>query len=311
MVKKIAKQTPATLFNTGAVLSVFARLFKKDGTKTPATLFGTVLTLFALLSGMAKGSKTAATIYGTVANFLSILTGKKPGSKVVTDLYDTLLTVVTFLTNKNTNWANGIVQWITGNRWGEVQITITVSGGVKKLGSDIAAAFKRSAGLASGGIVTADGRVLPFAGGGYISGAAAGLWNSIPKYAHGTLFAAGEAGPEIVGHIGGRTEVLNRSQLAQTMYSAVHSAMQGVTLDANFYNADGEMNGAGMAELMEYFRADGEAMRQQNELLRQQNELLREINDKDLSVDISTADINRAQTRMNRRAGTTIVPVGT
>ena len=52
----------------------------------------------------------------------------------------------------------------------------------------------------------------------------------IPKYAsggspHGTAFIAGENGPEIVGHIGGRTEVLNKSQLASTMYSAVVNGM--------------------------------------------------------------------------------------
>lgn len=58
-----------------------------------------------------------------------------------------------------------------------------------------------------------------------------GVWNDIPQYAsgtskaHGSLFVAGEAGPEVVGHIGGRTEVLNRSQLAATMYSAVTSAL--------------------------------------------------------------------------------------
>lgn len=58
-----------------------------------------------------------------------------------------------------------------------------------------------------------------------------GIWSSIPQYAngtrdaHGSLFWAGEAGPEIVGHVGGRTEVLNKSQLASTMYSSVVSAM--------------------------------------------------------------------------------------
>lgn len=57
-----------------------------------------------------------------------------------------------------------------------------------------------------------------------------GFWRSIPRYAGGTLragsiFAAGEAGPELVGHIGGRTEVLNKSQLAATMYSAVTAGM--------------------------------------------------------------------------------------
>lgn len=59
----------------------------------------------------------------------------------------------------------------------------------------------------------------------------AGSWKSIAQYAnggmpnHGTAFIAGEAGPEIVGHVGNRTEVLNQSQLASTMYSAVLAAM--------------------------------------------------------------------------------------
>jgi hypothetical protein len=46
-------------------------------------------------------------------------------------------------------------------------------------------------------------------------------------------------------------------------------------------------------------------------LLRQQNEYLRSINGKDYNVEVSTSSINKAQQRMNRRAGTTIVPVGT
>jgi hypothetical protein len=60
-------------------------------------------------------------------------------------------------------------------------------------------------------------------------------WHSIPQYAggtsnaHGSMFIAGEAGPEVVGHIGGRTEVLNKSQLAATMYAAVRSAMASVS----------------------------------------------------------------------------------
>ncbi|MBO5740754.1 MAG: hypothetical protein J6R54_02060 [Bacteroidaceae bacterium] len=64
-----------------------------------------------------------------------------------------------------------------------------------------------------------------------------GAWGNIPQYAggtsraHGSFFIAGEAGPEVVGHIGGRTEVLNRSQLAATMYSAVNAAMRGVSYD--------------------------------------------------------------------------------
>lgn len=58
-----------------------------------------------------------------------------------------------------------------------------------------------------------------------------GGWKSIAQFAnggiptHGTQFIAGEKGPEVVGHIGRRTEVLNQSQLASTMYSAVLAAM--------------------------------------------------------------------------------------
>ena len=76
-----------------------------------------------------------------------------------------------------------------------------------------------------------------------------GMWHSIPQFKnggvlttrsiqrfadggspddHGSVFIAGEAGPEIVGHVGGRTEVLNASQLASTMYSAVVAAMMAV-----------------------------------------------------------------------------------
>ena len=81
-------------------------------------------------------------------------------------------------------------------------------------------------GKAKGGIITPGGLSLGFANGGFISGSGArGFWDSIPHYAHGTLFAAGEAGPEVVGHIGGRTEVLNKSQLAQTMQAATYNGM--------------------------------------------------------------------------------------
>lgn len=65
---------------------------------------------------------------------------------------------------------------------------------------------------AKGGIF-ANGRWKPiqmYAGGGYPS--------------HGTIFGAGEAGPEVVGHINGRTEVLNESQLANVMYASVQQA---------------------------------------------------------------------------------------
>ena len=102
----------------------------------------------------------------------------------------------------------------------------TVASGINTAISAVLKLF--GVGKAEGGVITPGGRSLSFAGGGAISD---GWWNRVRKYAagtaraHGTLFAAGEAGPEIVGHINGRTEILNRSQLAQTMYGAVSAGM--------------------------------------------------------------------------------------
>lgn len=66
-----------------------------------------------------------------------------------------------------------------------------------------------------------------------------GSWKDIPQYAnggapsHGSVFFAGENGAEIVGHVGGRTEVLNQSQIASAIYEAVVSAMSNAPLNVN------------------------------------------------------------------------------
>ena len=84
---------------------------------------------------------------------------------------------------------------------------------------------------AGGGIITAGGVSKAFAGGGLIGGS---WWKNINKYAAGTrsaagsLFMAGEAGPELVAHVNGRSEVLNKSQIASAIYSAVVSAMRSI-----------------------------------------------------------------------------------
>ena len=52
-------------------------------------------------------------------------------------------------------------------------------------------------------------------------------------------------------------------------------------------------------------------MARSDERDREKVQLLRQINAKEFSAEISTASVNKAQERMNRRAGMTIVPVGT
>lgn len=85
-----------------------------------------------------------------------------------------------------------------------------------------------------------------------------GVFSKIPQYAggtsraHGSLFVAGEAGPEVVGHIGGRTEVLNRSQLAATMFSAVSSALSGLQMRVTGMGAAPTGGDESMSEEMMY-----------------------------------------------------------
>lgn len=87
-------------------------------------------------------------------------------------------------------------------------------------------------GLSSGGIIGANGGVKAFASGGAITrNGAAEMWKNIPKYAngtanaHGSMFVAGERGAELVGHVNGRTEVLNKSQLGQVMHRSIVDGM--------------------------------------------------------------------------------------
>lgn len=77
-----------------------------------------------------------------------------------------------------------------------------------------------------------------------------GNWKNIRQYAnggapsHGSMFIAGERGAEIVGHINGRTEVLNQSQIASAIYSAMVSAMsqysgQSSEIDVHVHTDEG------------------------------------------------------------------------
>ena len=77
-----------------------------------------------------------------------------------------------------------------------------------------------------------------------------GNWENIRQYAnggapsHGSMFIAGERGAEIVGHINGRTEVLNQSQIASAIYNAMVSAMsqyggQSSEIDVHVHTDEG------------------------------------------------------------------------
>jgi hypothetical protein len=113
--------------------------------------------------------------------------------------------------------------------------------------------------------------------------------------------------------MGGRTEVLNRSQIASAIYSAVTAAMAPAA--ANFASAAESMGvaetGFDLETLAEMVRQGVEqAMSRSNDYDRQKVDLLRQINDKDFTAEVTSDSINNAQRRMNRRAGTTVVAVG-
>lgn len=88
--------------------------------------------------------------------------------------------------------------------------------------------------------------------------------------------------------------------------------MSGVQIAATMYSgsigndeADYEMMYRAM------YDAFTDAMAGSNERDREKVALMRQIAAKEFTAEVTAASVNRAQTRMNRRAGTTIVPVGT
>lgn len=94
----------------------------------------------------------------------------------------------------------------------------------------------------------------------------------------GQLFVAREAGPELVGTIGGRNAVANNGQIIAGIQAGVTNAMNGV-LRAN--------------------SSSDKDTAEQNKLLREQNRLLQKIADKELSVSPSVA-LGRAVKRSQK-----------
>ena len=114
-----------------------------------------------------------------------------------------------------------VASWVRTQIGGAVDITVNL---ISKWKGRIKEFF----GLSGGGVISAGGGIKMFASGGIIT---PNMWKAMPKYAggtnraHGSMFVAGESGAELVGHINGTTEVLNRFQLAEVMHSSIVSGM--------------------------------------------------------------------------------------
>ena len=114
-----------------------------------------------------------------------------------------------------------VASWVRTQIGGAVDVTVNL---ISKWKGKIKEFF----GLSGGGVVSAGGSIKMFASGGIIT---PNMWKAMPKYAggtnraHGSMFVAGESGAELVGHVNGTTEVLNRFQLASVMRSSIVSGM--------------------------------------------------------------------------------------
>lgn len=205
----LATNLTSTIKESGnTTIATFSKLWSsiKDGTnKTVSAVVG----LTRKTTG--KGSWT------TVGEWVTRATGNKNKTSALVELTKTWSTVgawasayagsVDVTVGLNKGWTGTIAQWLVDN-FGTANIIKPDKNTVQ---------IKAVKGALGG-----------------IFDAVKGVFNAIPQYArgglpnHGTLFAAGEAGAEVVGHIGGRTEVLNKSQLASVMHSAIVNGMMSV-----------------------------------------------------------------------------------
>lgn len=240
-----------------------------------ATKNGSIKTYNSHWNGLNnRGTKTTtltvkdATKNGTVPKFLTQWNGLKSGKANKTlGLSGTKYSTLSNYANK---WGN------VYSKSAKLNLSVYMSNSdyeKLKLYGSIGTHTSSSGNTHSGG-----GR--GFATGGVFTGSS---WQAITQYASGGLpsqgqmFIAREAGPELVGTLGGKTAVMNNDQIVASVSNGVYQA-----------NAE------------------------QNALLRQQNQLLMQIASKDTQVvaNVSVSDIINGIQRMNRRAGKSIVPVG-
>lgn len=187
----------------------------KSGWTTVANWIGSIPALNQAIKLLKSG-------WTTVANWIGSIPVLSQGIKLIKSGWSSLSSWI------GTASSVGISLWKKG--WSSISsfVGTSVSVGISLFKSGWSS-IKKFFGLENGGILGANGGVKIFGSGGIISGQR--FWNAIPKYAngttraHGSLFVAGENGEEMVGHVNGTTEVLNRFQLGQIMYSSIVTGM--------------------------------------------------------------------------------------
>lgn len=190
----------------------------KSGWTTVSNWVGNIPVLSQAISLAKSGWTTVKSWIGHIPTIEQMVSLAKYGWSSLSSWIGTSVSVGVSLVKSG--W-NSLSSWI-GNK---------VSVGVELFKSGWNS-IKSFFGLSSGGYNTGHGWKF-FEKGGYIDNGQAQFWKSIPMYKngttnaglHGSMFVAGENGAEMVGHINGQTEVLNRSQISIAMENAVVKGM--------------------------------------------------------------------------------------
>lgn len=145
----------------------------------------------------------------------------------------------------------------------------TVSIGIGFVKNSLSNLWSSVTGFFGGKTVNVGTKATKKANGGIYTG---GMWHNITKYALGTenapagqLFIAREAGPELVGTIGGHTSVVNNDQIVASVSDGVARAVRSVigTNGSNVnvtFKVEGDPNGifrVTQQKANEYFRTTG------------------------------------------------------
>jgi len=194
----------------------------KSGWSTVSNWIGNIPVLSQAISLAKSGWSTVASWIGRIPALEQAISLAKSGWTSIAGFVGTSVSVGVSLFKQG--W-NSLSSWV-GNK-------ISVGVELFKSGWN---SIKSFFGLSTGGYNTGHGWKF-FEKGGYIDNGQAQFWKNIPMYKngttnaglHGSMFVAGENGAEMVGHINGQTEVLNRSQISMAMENAVVKGMAQYT----------------------------------------------------------------------------------
>lgn len=211
----------------------------KSGWTTVKNWIGNIPVLSQGISLLKSGWTTVKNWIGNIPTLSQGISLLKSGWSTVKNWIGSLPVIAQGISLFKSGWTT-IENWIGShtvgvgislwkNGWSSISsfVGTSVSVGISLFKSGWTS-IKKFFGLANGGIVGANGGVKMFASGGIIT---PNMWKAMPKYAggtnraHGSMFVAGESGAELVGHVNGTTEVLNRFQLASVMHSSIVSGM--------------------------------------------------------------------------------------